>query len=232
MSVILKICTSNIKTVNNLRLTGPVLQPKTISSRYYGQIRNSTAAQPSILKVNTNVVKDVILFCYENPRQFKLLNIFAIVQFAFWSYLSVTVHSTLVDIPVKGDPEKLPWWRKVNLGEKKYRYGITYMCFGIGYGVIFCAWMYTLRSVRYLILRKGGKAISFVTYTPFGQNRIMDVPLEKISAKQSRSLAKVHFPIKVKNKMFHYILDMRGEFRNARLFDATAGLKRNLDIAK
>lgn len=106
-----------------------MLKQRTI--RYcYGHV-----AQPSVFNVNTNVVKDVILFNYENPRQFKMLNIFAIVQFGFWSYLAVTAHATLVDIPVRKDLdnlEHLPWWRKINLGEKKYRYAITYMCFGIG----------------------------------------------------------------------------------------------------
>lgn len=45
------------------------------------------------------------------------------------------------------------------------------------------SWFYTLKSVRYLVLRKGGNAVSFVTYTPYGQNRIMDVPLNKVITK-------------------------------------------------
>lgn len=41
--------------------------------------------------------------------------------------------------------------------------------------------MYIIRSVRYLILRKDGKKVAFVTYGPFGKNRIMDVPLDCVS---------------------------------------------------
>ncbi|XP_073968799.1 transmembrane protein 223 isoform X2 [Rhodnius prolixus] len=95
-----------------------------------------------------------------------------------------------------------------------------------GYLMLAGSWFYTLKSVRYLVLRKGGNAVSFVTYTPYGQNRIMDVPLNKVSAAESRHNAKVHLPIKVQGKYLHYMLDMKGEFTNKQLFDATAGLRR------
>lgn len=85
-----------------------------------------------------------------------------------------------------------------------------------------------MRSVRYLILRKGGDNVSFVTYTPFGQNRIMDVPLKCVSAQEARQSAKVQLPIKVKNRSLYYILDMRGEFLNTKMYDYSVGLKRKL----
>lgn len=50
----------------------------------------------------------------------------------------------------------------------------------LGYGILVMSWMYTLRSVRFLILRKGGADVTFVTYTPFGQNRMLTVPLKCI----------------------------------------------------
>lgn len=86
--------------------------------------------------------------------------------------------------------------------------------------------MFTLRSVRYLVLRKGGSEITFVTYTPLGKNRMVTVPLSDISCKQTRSSAQSQLPIKVKNHYLHYILDMKGEFKNTVLFDHTAGLRR------
>jgi hypothetical protein len=43
------------------------------------------------------------------------------------------------------------------------------------------SWMYTLRSVRMLVLRKDGKTVSIVTYGPFNRNRVLDVPLENVS---------------------------------------------------
>lgn len=87
-------------------------------------------------------------------------------------------------------------------------------------------WMYTLRSVRYLILNKGGKKLTFVTYTPFGKNRMMTVPMENVCCKEARNIARVQLPLKIKNRWMHYMLDMRGEFKNPLLFDSTAGLMR------
>ncbi|XP_037954788.1 transmembrane protein 223 [Teleopsis dalmanni] len=181
------------------------------------------------IDINTNVAKDVVLFTYENPKFYKVINIFGIAQFVFWTYLSHFALTTLKDAPVEENPEvELSWYQRINLGENKYRNGISVFCFLVGYGILFSVWMFTLRSVRFLILRKGGNAVSFVTYGPFNRNRIMDVPLNCMSAQEARELAKVQLPIKVKNKSLYYVLDMRGEFKNPKLFDYTAGLKRNL----
>lgn len=86
--------------------------------------------------------------------------------------------------------------------------------------------MYTLKSVRFLILNKGGHHLTFVTYAPFGNNRIMKVPIQNVCCMESRKIAKVQLPLIVKNTLMYYMLDMRGEFRNPLLFDCTAGLKR------
>lgn len=89
--------------------------------------------------------------------------------------------------------------------------------------------MFTLRSVRFLVLHQGGKSVSFVTYGPFNKNRVMSVPINCISAQESREAARVHLPIKVKNRNFFYILDMRqGEFKNGKLYDFTVGMKRKI----
>lgn len=84
--------------------------------------------------VNTSVTKDVVLFKYENPRFFKILNIFGICQFVFWTYLSHFAYTTLRDAPVeqKENVDELAWYEKINLGENKYRNGITILSFVIG----------------------------------------------------------------------------------------------------
>ncbi|XP_014086149.1 transmembrane protein 223 [Bactrocera oleae] len=183
-----------------------------------------------VFDVNTNVSKDVILFKYENPKYYNVLNIFGFCQFVFWTYLSHFAFTTLKDAPVQEIPgEELAWYQQINLGENKYRNGISTICFLIGYGILCATWLFTLRSVRYLILRKGGKDVAFVTYGPFNRNRIMTVPLKCVSAQESRETARNQLPIKVKNRTLYYVLDMRGEFRNPQLFDYTAGLKRRVD---
>uniref|UniRef100_A0A2H1VFB4 SFRICE_005664 n=1 Tax=Spodoptera frugiperda TaxID=7108 RepID=A0A2H1VFB4_SPOFR len=188
----------------------------------------SGVATKTIHDVNTKVIKDVILFKYENPKFFMYMNIFAVVQYMFWSYLGLFSFSTLRDAPVDKSTitEDTPWFRRINLGENKYRNTLGTVSIVVGAGSLFMIWMYTLRSVRYLILNKGGRQLTFVTYTPFGRNRMMTVPIENVCCKESRNIAKVQLPLKIKNRWMHYMLDMRGEFKNPLLFDSTAGLLR------
>lgn len=89
-------------------------------------------------------------------------------------------------------------------------------------------WTFTLRSVRFLVLKKGGKTVSFVTYGPFGTNRIVNVPLHCVSAVQSRASGASAIPIKVKNMRFHYLLDRQGEYTNPEIFDHVINVKRRL----
>ncbi|XP_063535356.1 transmembrane protein 223 [Cydia strobilella] len=188
----------------------------------------SSVATKSVHEVNTNVVKDVILYKYENPKYFKYMNVFAVVQYMFWMYLGTFAFTSLKDAPV--DRSKItddtPWYRRINLGDNKYRNTLGGVAVLVGTGSLAMIWMYTLKSVRYLVLHKGGKHLSFVTYAPFGTNRIMKVPIENVCCKEARKNARVQLPMKVKNTWMHYMLDMKGEFKNPILFDATAGLAR------
>ncbi|KAJ8927718.1 hypothetical protein NQ314_019779 [Rhamnusium bicolor] len=178
------------------------------------------------LDFNTNVAKDVILYKYKNDRFFKIINIFALCQFGFWTYLSLFAYTNLRDAPIENAKED-KWWRKINLGENKFRYSLTVFSFLIGWGILCVTWMYSLKSVKYLILRKGGKEVTIVTYTPAGSNRMFTLGLENLNCKTIRTVTKSQLPIKVKGHYLHYMLDMRGEFTNPTLFDHTAGLKRN-----
>lgn len=88
--------------------------------------------------------------------------------------------------------------------------------------------MFTLRSVRFLVMRKGGGEVSFVTYGPFGTNRITTVPLRCISGLESRQTAQTYLPIKVKNINWFYILDVRGQYMKKDIFDQVINIKRNI----
>ncbi|ENN79842.1 hypothetical protein YQE_03664, partial [Dendroctonus ponderosae] len=177
------------------------------------------------LDVNTNVIKDVILYKSNNDRFFKMVNFFGIAQFGFWTYLSLTAYQTLKDIPVSQSTESV-WWRKINFGENRWRNSLTIISFLIGWGILAVSWLYTLRAVKYLILRKGGQQATIVTYTPLGPNRMFTLDLANVSSTQSRTAATSFIPLKVKGHWFYYMIDMKGEFRNTVLFDHTAGLKR------
>ncbi|CAH1986752.1 unnamed protein product [Acanthoscelides obtectus] len=188
---------------------------------------NSKFLSKKALDVNTNVTKDVILFKNPNDKFYKIISIFAVFQFGFWTYLSIFAYTTLKDSPVDTEKAKA-WYEKINLGENKYRNGLTLISFLIGWGLLSVSWMYCLRSVKYLILRKGGREVTIVTFTPTGRNRMFTLGVENINCKELRQTAKAHIPLKVKGHSFHYLLDVtKGEFRNPLLFDHTAGLRRD-----
>lgn len=86
--------------------------------------------------------------------------------------------------------------------------------------------MYTLRSIKYIILHKGGQTVTIITHTPFGGNRLITVLLKNLDCKQTRTQSKYHIPLKVKGHIMYYTLDMKGDFKHPQLFDNTCGLAR------
>lgn len=85
-----KLLLNQIKSTNPFKITSIAtlvkpIQNQQIAKRFY-----------SALDVNTKVAKDVILFKFENPQFFRIINFFAISQFVFWNYLSHFAFTTLV----------------------------------------------------------------------------------------------------------------------------------------
>ena len=99
-------------------------------------VNKSRFSTKQVWEIDTNVTRDVVLYTHHNPQFHKLLNIFALTQVGFWLYLAEFSVSTLKDVPVPKQDESsnsnLPWYRSINLGENKYRRGITTMCVALG----------------------------------------------------------------------------------------------------
>lgn len=107
-----------------------------LSSNAFRQLQCKSYASYAPINIDArNLTKDVIVYKYNNPQFFKLMNIFAIVQFFFWLICSEFTLSTLRDTPIdETDPEisnKSIIYR-VNLGENKYKYGIATATFFLG----------------------------------------------------------------------------------------------------
>lgn len=81
------------------------------------------------------------------------------------------------------------------------------------------------RIVKELTLCKGGKSAILVTYGPFGSPLKREVPLKNLSCVISRSQAKSYISMKVKPKWFYYLVDIRGNFHDPKLFDYTIGTR-------
>lgn len=111
------------------KLIGSVKATK-LGYNYFRSVFIKNASSSSV-DVNTNVAKDVILFKYENPKFFKMLNLFSFCQFGFWSYLSLFSFQTLRDAPASEELDA-SWFRRINLGENKYKNTIAVSAFMIG----------------------------------------------------------------------------------------------------
>ena len=87
-------------------------------------------------------------------------------------------------------------------------------------------WYITVRSVKYIILLRGGEKVTIVTYHPFKNEVKMTVPLDHVTCKATRNENKPYVPIKLKDLKHHFIIDKQGQFVNPELFDGTVGVKR------
>nr|XP_018910273.1 PREDICTED: transmembrane protein 223 [Bemisia tabaci] len=178
--------------------------------------------------INTNVSRDVVIFEYNNDRLFAIIKVFGISQIFVWGYLANTAYTCLKDAPVEKPPHReLQWWEKVNLGENWVRNGITTLCVIMGFGLSLLAHALSLRTVKQIILHRGGRDITIHTYSSFVGNRFR-VPLHMVSCSVSRKGSPHHLPLKIKGKWFYFTLDSRGTYPHPTLFEWTAGLKRSL----
>lgn len=107
-----------------------------LTSNAFRQLQCKSYASYAPINIDArNLTKDVIVYKYNNAKFFKLMNIFAIVQFFFWLICSEFTLSTLRDTPIdETDPDissKSIIYR-VNLGENKYKFGIATATFFLG----------------------------------------------------------------------------------------------------
>lgn len=97
--------------------------------------RTQLATRSSLNFDATSLTKDVMVFKYENPTYFKVMNIFALVQFAFFTYCGQFALSSLRNAPVDKEQEDygdLAWYQKINLGSSISRNGTAFICFLVG----------------------------------------------------------------------------------------------------
>jgi len=91
--------------------------------------------------------------------------------------------------------------------------------------------LFTIRSVRYIILSPGARSVRITTFSITGspkRYRNYDIPLENVSAFQYRSSDGNYIPLKVRGKWFYFLVDSKGKFHKPSLFDQTVGVFRVL----
>ncbi|XP_078001013.1 transmembrane protein 223-like [Glandiceps talaboti] len=202
---------------------------------YYGEIHKERPP-------DTKVVKDVLLYENKNFTFHRVMGMFAIAQFTFWIYLSNFAYSEMrvvqrAEQSVYGD-KGVPEDKKkkfslaglnFHLGSSAWRYGLVTMSVVMGSLIMSAVWMYSRRNVHQLVLRRGGQKCTVVPFGFFGRTYQFTVPLTKMTCLHGRDSVKSNLPIKVKGRMFFFLLDKQGKFYNARLFDFTAGMRRIIE---
>lgn len=171
--------------------------------------------------------RDVLLFQHERGRFFTVLGLFCAGQGIFWASLAV---AALARPPVRMRPPdaEFPDRRRSDVRSALWRYGLAVGCGTIGTLVLAAGLLFSLRSVRSVMLHAGGKQVTLSTHAPFGLGAHFTVPLNQVSCMAHRGEVPAMLPLKVKGRRFYFLLDKAGHFPNTKLFDNTVGAYRSL----
>ncbi|XP_006894662.1 PREDICTED: transmembrane protein 223-like [Elephantulus edwardii] len=88
--------------------------------------------------------------------------------------------------------------------------------------------LFSVRSVRSVLLRAGGQQVTLTTHAPFGLGAHFTVSLNQVSCMAHRGQVPAMLPLKATGRCFYFRLDKAGHFPNMKLFDNTVGAYRSL----
>ncbi|ELW52019.1 transmembrane protein 223 isoform X1 [Tupaia chinensis] len=171
--------------------------------------------------------RDVLLFKHEPRPFFAVLGLFCVGQGVFWASLAVTALSR-PPVPEQPQNGETSAHGRFNLRSALWRYGLAVGCGAIGTLVLGAGVLFSLRSVRSVMLRAGGQQVTFTTHAPFGLGAHFTIPLNQVSCMAHRGEVPAMLPLKVKGRRFYFLLDKNGHFPNTQLFDNTVGAYRSL----
>ncbi|XP_069665534.1 transmembrane protein 223 [Haliaeetus albicilla] len=185
-------------------------------------------AAAAALEAAASPPRDVVLFRHERDRFFRLAGFFCAGQGLFWAYLAHFAFTALRPAPGPGpgsgpdDP--------LRPRDNKWRFGFTASCLTLGSLIVAAGCLFPLRAVRQVTLLRGGSEVTISTHGPMGLGRgpTVTVPLRHVSCRAHRSEVPAAVPLKVKGRLFYFLLDKRGQIYNPRLFDITIGAYRKL----
>lgn len=169
------------------------------------------------LDVNTNVQNNVILYKNEKDKYFWTIRAFAFGQLFGWSVLALYTYTPEFFDIFKTDIKFKEFLRK-------HTFRFSTFVFSIFAGPITFGFMYATcsRNIKYIILNKGGKTLSFFTHHLWKRNsNIINVPVGMARCTSHRTGNGTCIPLKIENKFFYYLIDKSGTFVNPTLFDYT-----------
>ncbi|XP_020289700.1 transmembrane protein 223 [Pseudomyrmex gracilis] len=180
--------------------------------------KNLTQHRQMSFDVNLNVQNNVILYKYENKNYFRNMRIFIIGQLIGWSVLAVYSYTPKFFDIFTTDKTFLEYIRENGL-----RLGLFWLSLTIGIGMYLMIHLLLSRTIKYIILNKGGKTISLVTYNFWKKDSVITVPTGTVRSYGHRTDIGMQLAIKVQEKWFFYLADKKGTFVNPKLFDFVMG---------
>lgn len=173
--------------------------------------------QMSQLDVNINVQNNVILYKFERNSYFRNVRIFGFGQLFGWSVLAFyTYKSSFWDIFTTDIKFKEYYFNHM------FRLGLFFFSIVAGPSMLFFIYALCARNIKYIILNKGGKTLSIVTYHMRKKKSNINLPIGMIKCVTDRNRARC-VALKIENKPFYYLIDAEGTFVNPKLFDHATG---------
>ena len=83
------------------------------------------------------------------------------------------------------------------------------------------------KTIKYLVLKKGGEQVRIVTYGFLGRSRDFTVPLSRCSCESNPNTDQGKFLLRIYGMRLRLTIDNQGDVRNRKLFNNTVCLKRN-----
>ncbi|KAK0083162.1 hypothetical protein PV325_009220 [Microctonus aethiopoides] len=130
-------------------------------------------------EINTNVANNVLLWKHEIDKYFKQLQIFSIFQLAVLTLISYVMYSNLPNI------NKYETWKEY-IVDNSVMLLVCIMSLITGFCGSILIWMFTERSLKYIILNKGGKFATLVNFHPIKKPQSHVIPVDDIIVAKGR----------------------------------------------
>lgn len=169
------------------------------------------------------ILNNVLLFKFERKVGFRVVIAFAFFQLFGLFSMAHNVYKTFCQNLFE---RTISWKQK--LESNPFSILTIFIAFTCGPIIFMTIMFFSSRTIRKLILHKGGEKVTLVTYNIIPGQQIFTESLENLSCEASRTYRST-LPLKVKGRRFAYFIDTDGDILNENLFDFTVGMKRNLD---
>ena len=133
--------------------------------------------------------------------------------------------SSAVKKASSSSPESLTSW----FGSSKWRIGLSLLSLGAGIFFAVTACIYPMRIVRKLTFLRTEQALQFVTYTPLGNTRVMQVPLLHVrsASSEKQKASGGHVALKVRGHVLYFLLDQQQTYLNPLLYNLVGAQTKN-----